>query len=336
TYFIVSDGKEETYYLYVYSLSEEKRQVKIKDKVSGSEYTISYPSGVDEGSFVVGSITVKVKLVNANNVEDGIDYIDFTGDGDDSDSYETGGSYFATPTGAKIQIDPSVTTPQVEVTEEKDEDNQNNVITTELTWDSTDNEIEINEPDDNLGYLDLKEIDDTNKYEDYTKYGTKVWYDQEGQGKVVLTYPDEQLVVNAYITEKGERIRVVSGAAGGSLGMVTFADTELTPELKQKNLIVIGGSAVNRVAAELLKLPYPTYGGDDAWKTATGVTGDGQALLKIFDNPYATGKIALLVAGWEGPDTRKAATALIQQISGLEGKTSVKLDTSQATAVVIG
>ncbi|MEM5868172.1 MAG: hypothetical protein QXG39_09685, partial [Candidatus Aenigmatarchaeota archaeon] len=112
------------------------------------------------------------------------------------------------------------------------------------------------------------------------------------------------------------------------------SDDELTSELKAKNLIIIGGTAVNRVAAEALDLPYPTYGSSEAWQTATGVTGEGQAILKLLDNPYTAGKQALLVAGWSGSDTTKAARALKENIPGIAGKASVKLDTSSATAVV--
>jgi len=57
--------------------------------------------------------------------------------------------------------------------------------------------------------------------------------------------------------------------------------------------------------------------------------------VKLLDNPYSSGKQALLVAGWGGSDTRKACKAVAEGISGLRGKTSAKLDTSSATAVVI-
>ncbi len=62
------------------------------------------------------------------------------------------------------------------------------------------------------------------------------------------------------------------------------------------------------------------------------MTGPGQAIVKLLANPYASEKQALLVAGWEGVDTRRAAKAVVE---GIAKGTSVKLDTSSATAVVI-
>ena len=78
---------------------------------------------------------------------------------------------------------------------------------------------------------------------------------------------------------------------------VLVVDTEVAT-VKGKNIIAIGGSAVNKVSAELLGLTYPTYGGDQAWKDATGVTGEGQAIIKTLTSPYSTDKVAMLVAGY--------------------------------------
>ena len=52
----------------------------------------------------------------------------------------------------------------------------------------------------------------------------------------------------------------------------------------------------------------PICGAD--FTAQTGISAD-QFLIQAFDSPYSTGKTALLVAGYEGADTRKAATYLI-------------------------
>jgi len=327
TYFIVSNGLDsngETYYMYVRDIDNNRSQIKIKDVLSGSEYTLTYTGGSDTQSFVVGSLTVKVKVVDANNLSQGIDAIDLNADGDYGDTVVA-----ATKYGALVGLDLSST--QITIEEEEDEDDAHNQINVTIGWDNTDQEVEIQ--DVKASKLELKERGDTNVYEDYTVYGTKVVFNKEDQGKVEVYYPDEQLTVNAYITEKGQRISVPTG--GGAVGNLIVLDSDLTPELKAKNLIVIGGSAVNRVAAELLGLRYPTYGDSEEWKKATEVTEEGQAIVKLLDNPYTTGKQALLVAGWSGSDTRRAAKAVVENLRELAGKTSVKLDTHSETVVVI-
>ena len=99
----------------------------------------------------------------------------------------------------------------------------------------------------------------------------------------------------------------------------TFLDTQIDT-VKDRNIISVGGSAVNRVSAKILGLTYPTYGGDQAWQDATGVTGEGQALIKVFDSPYTTGKVAMIVAGWTGVDTQRAGKAIYKRVPKLEGQ----------------
>jgi len=50
----------------------------------------------------------------------------------------------------------------------------------------------------------------------------------------------------------------------------------------------------------------------DAWQQATNV-GSGSFLVQTFASPYAAGKIATLVAGYNAPDTTNAAMALTTQ-----------------------
>ncbi len=191
------------------------------------------------------------------------------------------------------------------------------------------------EADNVIGY---SEIDDTDDYAAYSKFGTYILYKTGGsQDTVEITYPGEAAEMVAYVAEETASIVVTTEptTTGAELGSVTFADTELTDELKAKNLIVIGGSAVNRIAAELLDLPYPTYGTDEVWVNATGVDGPGKAIVKLMANPYTEDKYALLIAGWEGTDTQRAAKALIEGIEGLAGKDTVLLDTSTENTVVI-
>ncbi|MEM7820627.1 MAG: S-layer protein [Candidatus Aenigmatarchaeota archaeon] len=69
------------------------------------------------------------------------------------------------------------------------------------------------------------------------------------------------------------------------------------------DLFVIGGPCVNKLAAELLGKTYPACGED------SGLTAN-TALIKVFPNAFATGKTAVLIAGWEAADTDLAARVI--------------------------
>ena len=325
TYFIVSKG-DESYYMYVKNLKNSDRTVTLRDVLSGQDYVITYPQNSDEGEFTIGSLTVKVKLMTSGTPEGGIDAIDLNADGD----YADADIPVITKYGAQVLFD--LSNERVVLTEEEDEDNNQIQINVPLAWNN--NRIEISQP--TATGLDMEEIEDTDKYEDYTAYGTKVWYDSTGQGEVVLSYPDEQAVVAAYITETGVVLGEVGPAVSGSAyAAVDDCNTGLTciDDVKNMNLIVIGGSAINRVAAELLGLQFPTYGSDAAWQEKTKVDGPGKAIVKLMDSPYAAGKYAMLVAGWEGIDTARATKALKEGTLRLEGK-AVLLNTATSTVGV--
>jgi len=85
--------------------------------------------------------------------------------------------------------------------------------------------------------------------------------------------------------------------------------------------IVIGGSCINSVAADLL-------GGaacEAAFTAKTGIKA-GEALIRSFDK---SGKVALLVAGYNAEDTTKAATYLTMK--GLANTANVSLKVTSAT-----
>ena len=64
------------------------------------------------------------------------------------------------------------------------------------------------------------------------------------------------------------------------------------------NMIVVGGPAVNRVAAELLGMAFPTMG------AASGLS-SGQAQIRMFEDVNS-----VLVYGWSAADTQAAAHRL--------------------------
>jgi len=117
-----------------------------------------------------------------------------------------------------------------------------------------------------------------------------------------ITYYGSQAYGEVFLAE-------ATASLGGSLGgvAVPILDTEVS-SASGKNLIVVGGSCVNTVAAELL-------GGTgrfcmDEWTAKTGI-GANTFLIQTFSR--TGGKVATLVAGWTTEDTNNAATALTTQ-----------------------
>jgi len=167
---------------------------------------------------------------------------------------------------------------------------------------------------------------------DYTGYidsfGTYVLYDSsdEHQEFASLTYPKTQMYADVYIAESGAAI---SGGVGGALGDIIVKDSEVS-SVSSKNLIVVGGSCINSVAANLI-------GGakcGPSWTNSTSV-GSGQFLIQSFGGAYTTGKIALLVAGYDVADTVNAATYVrTQTVDTTAGKKYIGTTATQATLQV--
>jgi len=158
--------------------------------------------------------------------------------------------------------------------------------------------------------IQLESNDDI--YKDIDLWGTIVTTDKSDsdQYSVEISYPDEQVSAQVYASESSAVITPGTSGTGtvAELGSVTYYDNELTADAKAKNLIVVGGSCVNTVAAELLGGNLCT----DDFTAKTGVGAD-QFLIQVFDSPYTTGKVAMLVAGYEAADTKKAVTYVTKE-----------------------
>lgn len=161
---------------------------------------------------------------------------------------------------------------------------------------------------------------DDDKYIGYVEspLATKVDYDKSGdQDTATVTYYGAEVYGNVYIAG--------SGSSGGEeTSWTAVKDSEVTSGYA-KNIIAIGGTAVNKVARSMLGLSEttPVYGSDSAWRTATGVDAVGKGILWMKTSPYNTGKYALLVAGYEGADTEKTANFLTLKSSTLAKEKAV-------------
>jgi hypothetical protein len=172
------------------------------------------------------------------------------------------------------------------------------------------------------GEAGQSEIDDSDVYRDfvYSALATEILFDKgPDQQTLKLIYHGDEVAADVYITSTDV---VVSD--GGESGVMTVTDSNVA-SVSGKNLIVVGGSAINSVAAELLGGAYRT----EEFTSMTGV-GAGEFLIQSFDR---NGETALLVAGYNAADTTKAATYLINE--GVDTTVGNKYTGSSATSATL-
>ena len=131
----------------------------------------------------------------------------------------------------------------------------------------------------------------------YSALATEVNWDKSAdQYNVELTYHGDESYVNLYVNAP---TTTVSG--GGVAGIPILTDSAAASSTA--NLIVVGGSCINSIAAELL-------GGAkcEADFTAATNVAAGQYIIATYARG---GKLATLVAGYNAVDTTAAALALV-------------------------
>jgi len=186
-----------------------------------------------------------------------------------------------------------------------------------VAYDSTYSKVYINTPiSDDSNYANSAVQGTSTEYKAMSQYGTTVDYTSASiGGGATIGYPDSFTYANVYFLAPEGAVTTSGGTEGGTYEAVLHPqvtadvaklDTEVTDTDKSsKDLIVVGGPAVNKVAADLLGKTYPSYGAE------SGVP-ENAALIQVFKDKYATGKTAILIAGWSSSDT-DLATSLIQQ-----------------------
>ncbi len=159
----------------------------------------------------------------------------------------------------------------------------------------------------------------------YTHMGTFIKYEQPSSDPdlITLTYPKKEILPQLYVTSG--KVKSSTSATGGTLTAVSVVDaTKLDSEItdyKAENLIVVGGPCVNTVAAQLLGSPAVC---------TEGFT-PGKARVKLFENGE---KVAMLVAGYSGADTRLAGSVIAHRYAELFG-TEVEIEGTTSTDATI-
>jgi len=168
--------------------------------------------------------------------------------------------------------------------------------------------------------------------EDYrTLYGIIV-RDPDSNGdsdQLEIAVPSEQLKATVVVEGPGTSVTPGVGTtvkkAVPIVDNIARLDTDSGVEAAKtsKNLILVGGPAVNKLTAEALGVSFPSYG-------AASTIPEGAAMIKLVDNAFVTGKTALVVAGWDAENTR-AACSVLQQFSTYTDLTGAGVKVSGTT-----
>ncbi len=300
--------------------------IKIPDGDSFTDITFTTPTANFDGNaaniavnITFGSTTTQLNLstlgatANRNSVSGTIGALTFNITGAGDNTRNATNLYLKNPDGGA-----NVLLPAIIVFEEKDDNSlyQALVVTLESGGDSN----------DGIGVDDVKRTwqadgtwdaialaSNSKMTKEADLFGTIATIDQgdSDQYKATISYPNEQVYANIYLAENTAEITTTSTGGGGSgatsLGSVSVTDAEAT-SVAGKNLVVIGGSCVNTVAAQLLSVSTRTCGADFTAKTGIGA---GQFLIETFSR--TGGKVATLVAGYNAGDTTNAAKYLTTQ-----------------------
>lgn len=152
-------------------------------------------------------------------------------------------------------------------------------------------------------------------------WGTIVTYDasDSDQTKATISYPDEQIFAQIYMAENSASITPGSVSGGGGGQILIVKDSEVS-SVAGKNLVVVGGSCINTVAAKILGSDSPLCTSDFTAKTNTG---EGQYIIKSVKSPYSDNKVAMLVAGYEAADTVNAVKKVMEGVDSDAGTEQV-------------
>ena len=141
-----------------------------------------------------------------------------------------------------------------------------------------------------------------------TQYGADITATDPDSAPVTIELTIPETVVEPLVYVSSGDITVSTGSTGTG-GQVLFVKDSASDvaSVEDKNLLVVGGSCINKVAAKILGSDTPLC---DAAFTAKTNVGAGQYIIKTVESPYNAEKIAMLVAGYAAADTENAvATA---------------------------
>ena len=140
-----------------------------------------------------------------------------------------------------------------------------------------------------------------------TNYGSYIKYTGNNDKTFTMMYSKSASAVKVYLGEVASSI--TPGSTGTATGAVTIVKDSEIASVSDKNLIVVGGSCINTVAAKILGSDSPLCADD--FSAITKVSAGGY-IIQTVASPYNSGKVAMLVAGYNAADTQNAAARAVQ------------------------
>ena len=240
------------------------------------------------------------------------------------------------------------------IEEENDNTDANEVVIVPFNYDSDDGvgteKSGILTSDSEASYTASSDDD---VYYMLTSYGTYIKEDRSDDvGKVTITYPDDQMYANIAVLATEASVSTTEATEGQT---VTYeevvpiksdvaaldSDSAVSAAKTEKNLILVGGPAVNALVRDLFRDKFNVSTAEDGWIYGAqlaeanycgenGVYDGEQGLIKLVNDAFTEGKVALIVMGCdtEGKWT-KAASRVLQQYDDyadeLAGKEEVRL-----------
>jgi hypothetical protein len=160
---------------------------------------------------------------------------------------------------------------------------------------NSNNEATISNLDESIMSGDeIFEINDSDVYVGYVEeaVSTRVEYDKsEESNKLEIWYPGEETYGNVYWGTAGTKIIKTD---------IAPITDDIIDSYRDENLIVVGGPCANKAAADIMMAPFAAEG------CAKGFN-PGEGRIVFYD--HGNGKKAVIIAGYNAIDTRKAAIA---------------------------
>lgn len=204
--------------------------------------------------------------------------------------------------------------------EESDDGYGGAVFQFNLSFDSTDDDIDIEAPIATTGVFlangNKNNVEDDEHKWYVTGWTTSIFHDDEDKDSATIYYFDNYRYAEFFVGEAEAKLST-TGAQTTEVQRIAVGTAMLDKDVadwKAQNTIAVGGPCANTVAAAALGNPSPC---------TTGFV-EGEGMLKLVAN---NGKYALVVAGYTALDTRKATKVLSNYkdySSALKG-TSVKV-----------
>lgn len=305
------------------SITDNTGIIKVKDLGTGDLIEVTYTGTGLSGGLNLDGNTFDISLNCTAGAESSSANITVDMDGSGALGASLWSPELFTQYGLNITLsdDPNDHNASIKFTTEKDEDEAKDVIQINFT-DSGDNKIDLE------GYASidmtqgsatytgtmLQAEDGSYLYKWYTSYGMYLELDEIGSGntqnELTIVYPDEQ-AFGAFFIESGATTTTTSTGEGVvetttvtkiDVGAAVLdTDPAVSGHETEKNLIVVGGPAINKAAAVLLGLPFPSYG-------AASTIPENAALIKLVEQ--TDGTVAVIVAGWTADDSQRSSRVL--------------------------